>query len=350
MLAAILGCQAEQVPNTGGGAASRTPVPTHTVQFTAAVVYAETTLLPCTPTPLFAHQIMPTLLAVADRPVYYDVESAGAAAQKRAPDGDLYDLNRLERPFLQDMTYVPDLDISSFMLGQDADWIYVSISLVGDDPNSRLDIDYGVELDVDHDGFGDYLIWARPPYPVNWSTSPVQIYQDKDHDTGGLNPSTSEVVFKPNGYEKLIFNGGGVDTDPDMAWMRVNNGVPGSVQFAFKRSWLGSALMLGVLADAGFRDPGQLDYVDRMTIEAAGSPLVDSGYYPLKGLFAVDNVCRAAFGFVPTGTEPQLCPAGEAAPRRTSKPPITPPPPDACQPDLRCPNGWDYGLCQCIGD
>src|SRR5512145_217230 len=77
----------------------------------------------------------------------YDVESSGTAPEKRAPYGDSYDINRLERPFLQDMTYVSDLDIVRFSVGQDETWFYVSIKLIGNDPNDSLGINYGVELD-----------------------------------------------------------------------------------------------------------------------------------------------------------------------------------------------------------
>jgi hypothetical protein len=50
----------------------------------------------------------------------YDVESSGTAPEKRAPYGDSYDINRLERPFQQDMTYIPDMDIDRFTVNQDA--------------------------------------------------------------------------------------------------------------------------------------------------------------------------------------------------------------------------------------
>ncbi|HWT81585.1 MAG TPA: hypothetical protein VN648_22565, partial [Candidatus Methylomirabilis sp.] len=110
------------------------------------------------------HLVRPAALAVAGKTVY-DVESQGTAPEHRAPYGDSYDINRFERPFLQDMAYNANLDISTFNVGHDKDWYYVSISLVGNDPNDKLGIDYGVELDTDHDGYGDLLIWAHPPYP-----------------------------------------------------------------------------------------------------------------------------------------------------------------------------------------
>ena len=322
-----------------GSPQPNTPVPPTlapqvTPQLTPAVVVEqEATIVPFTPAPTVAHQAKPAALAPAGQ-IVYDVESEGTAPEKRAPYGDSYNINRLERPFQQDMTYVPNLDLSTYMVGMDADWVYVSIALVGNDPNDQLGISYAVELDTDHDGFGDYAIWAAPPYPRDWDTAPVRIFQDTNHDTGGLSAEKSDAVLAGNGYDKQIFNGGQDDGDPDRAWVRVNNSLQGSVQFAFKRSWSGSVFMLGVLADAGWKDPGRLDYVDRIKAEDAGSPVRDNKYYPLKGLYLVDNVCREAFGFKPTGYEPQLCPRGEPAPERTPKPHVTPvscqPPPNGC--------------------
>lgn len=251
-----------------------------------------------------------------------DVVSQDTAPEKRAPYGDSYDINRFERPFLQDMTYVPDLDISAFTVSSDATWWYLSIQLVGSDPNNKLGIDYGVELDTNHDGFGDYLLWAHPPYSTTWDTAPVQVFQDTNHDTGGLSAEKSDAPLNGDGYETLIFHGGVGDADPDMAWVRILNGPAATVQFAFKRSWSGNVFMIGPIADAGLKDPGKMDYSDRFTIAQAGSPVRNNPNYPLKALYAVDNVCRAAVGFKATGYEPQLCPSLE--PPSTKKPHSTP--------------------------
>jgi hypothetical protein len=261
----------------------------------------------------------------------YDVVSEDTAPERRAPYGDSYDINRLERPFLQDMTYVPNLDIATFSVSSDENWWYVSIELIGSDPNDALGIDYGVELDLDHDGFGDYLIWAHPPCPSAWDTGPVQIFQDRNHDTGGRSAEKSDAPIVTDGYETVVFDGAAGGTDPDLAWVRVNAGVQATVQFAFKKSWSGNVFMLGVIADAGLRDPKKLDYVDRFTAADAGSPVRDNPNYPLKALFAVDNACRAAFGFRPNGYEPQLCPStappATRRPKPTSEPTEEPPPP-----------------------
>jgi hypothetical protein len=297
------------------------------------VVSAETsTPILATPTTAVVHTMKPADLAATGQQIY-DVESDTTAPEKRAPYGDSYDINRLECPFLQDMTYVPDLDISTFNVGQDADWFYVSISLVGNDPNDKLGIDYAVELDTNHDGFGDYLIWAHPPYPTAWDTAPVQIFEDTNHDTGGHSAEKSDAPLAGNGYDSQIFNGGVGDADPDVAWVRANSGAQALVQFALKKSWSGSVFMLGVMADAGLKDPKKLDYVDRFTLAQAGSPIRGSSSYPLKALFAVDNVCREHFGFKSTGDEPQLCPS--TAPPATKRP-RTPEPPPTIDPNQVC--------------
>lgn len=240
--------------------------------------------------------------------VVFDVKSVDTSPEKRAPYGDSFDINLLERPFLQDMTYVADLDISTFNIRQTDEWYYVFIELVGTDPNNPLGIQYGVELDVDRDGFGDFLILAFPPYSPDWMTDNVRIFADQNNDTAGDSPKKSDAPFESDGYETLFFDGSqGLGDDPDLAWVRHLEGT--IVQFSFKRSWAGESFMFGVLSDAGLKDVSQMDYTDRFTVVEAGSPVRSHPNYPLKALFAVDTTCRGAFGFSSTGFEPRVCPA-----------------------------------------
>ena len=273
----------------------------------------------------------------------YDVESQSTAPERRAPYGDSYDINRLERPFTQDMEYLADLDIYSYKVSGDSLWWYVQIELIGSNPNNPQRINYGVELDLDHDGFGELLILAHPPYQPTWETSPVQIFEDTNHDTGGLSAEKSDAPIETDGYDALIFNGGAGDADPDLAWVRADFD---GIQFAFKKSWAGSVFMLGVLADAGLKDPKQLDYVDRFEEAEAGSPVKDKRYYPLGALFLVDNVCREAFGFTANGYEPQLCPreAPAPGPRPRKTPSSCEPPPQGCPSD----HYWSPPSCECV--
>lgn len=272
----------------------------------ATATAAPPTAVPATETASLLHGKSPA--SPRGGKVVYDVESASSAAEKRAHHGDSYDINRLERPFREDMTYIPELDIQSFTVNKDDDWWYVTIELLGIDPDNALDIHYGVELDLDHDGFGDFLIWAHPPYTDQWATMPIQIYQDTNHDTAGLSEKKSDAPLSSDGYESLIFDGSRGGSDPDLAWVRVSDEKKPIVQFAFKKTWSGIVFMLGVIADAGLKDPGKLDYVDRFPIAEAGSPMQENPNYPLQELFLIDNTCRQAFGFEPTRFEPQLCP------------------------------------------
>jgi len=298
------------------------------------------------PTVAAAHTQIPSTSPGAGTLVY-DVESSGTASEKRAPYGDSYNINRIERPFLQDMTYVSDLDIVRFSVSQDEAWFYVSIKLIGKDPNNSLGINYGVELDTNYDGFGDYIIWATPPYTTEWDTASIKIFADKNHNTAGLSADKSDAPFDADGYETQIFNGGMGDADPDIAWVRMNAGTEATIQFAFKKSWSGTVFMIGVISDAGLKDVTKLDYVDRFREEEAGSPVKDKKYYPLKALFAVDNTCQEAFGFKPLGYESKLCPRAEPTPAPTSAST-----PASDTPIAGCVNPGQYGdagSCQAAG-
>jgi hypothetical protein len=166
---------------------TETPVPSPTVE------------LP-TPTIDIPHVLIP-MTSVKSGDLVKDVVSVDTASEKRAPYGDSYRINLFERPFLQDMTYIPDLDIESYNVNKDEKFYYVSIKLVGADPNNEIGINYGVELDIDADGYGDYIIIAHPPYSVDWSTDNVQVVQDTNRDTGGLSPTLSDAPLPGDGYE-----------------------------------------------------------------------------------------------------------------------------------------------------
>lgn len=278
----------------GSGQPAETPVP-------------PTSEPPPVEAPASQHQMIP--ISAPDAKPYPDVVSSETAPEKRAPYGDSYDLNRLERPFTQDMTYVPDLDITAFSISEDGDWYYVSIGLVGKDPNNPLGIQYAVELDTNRDSFGDFLILAGPPYAEEWTAANIKVYADTNRDTAGLSASKSDAPFDGDGYDELIHDiAAGIGDDPDLAWVRINAGTYATVQFAFKKSFAGSAFLYGVLADGGLKDVTRLDYVDYFTEKEAGSSVRRNTNYPLKELYAVDNTCFQAFGFSPTGFEPKICP------------------------------------------
>ncbi|MCK6566314.1 MAG: hypothetical protein DCC59_02070 [Chloroflexi bacterium] len=258
----------------------------------------------------------PTSIQHQDFPVstlnvssYPDVTSADTAPEKRAPYGDSYEINRLERPFTQEMIYMPDVDIASFGISEDDTWYYISIEMVGKNPNNAPGIRFAVELDTNRDSFSDFLIVADPPFSEEWSAENISIFTDTDRDTAGISASRSDAVFSGNGFDSLIHNSAqGVGSDPDVAWARINASEFATVQFAFKKSFSGAMFFYGVLADAGLKDVARLDYVDYFTEADAGSPVRSNPNYPLKALYSVDNTCYQAVGFEPTLMEPKVCP------------------------------------------
>jgi hypothetical protein len=60
--------------------------------------------------------------------------------------------------------------------------------------------------------------------------------------------------------------------------------------------------------DASMLHPDWFDYNDHFTLAQAGSPIQGSADYPLQALYELDNTCRWAVGFTPTGNEPGICP------------------------------------------
>jgi hypothetical protein len=110
-----------------------------------------------------------------------------------------------------------------------------------------------------------------------------------------------------DGYEQAVFDqGNGSLTDG--AWARISTEDPKTVELAFKLEMLGSPASYAMSAWAGTTvDPAMFDYHDQMTHIQAGSPNPGYEVYPLKDMAEIDNTCRLAIGFAPTGKEPGLC-------------------------------------------
>jgi hypothetical protein len=69
------------------------------------------------------------------------------------------------------------------------------------------------------------------------------------------------------------------------------------------------------------------DYNDHMTHLQAGDPNLGINLYAIKALSEIDNTCRLAIGFVPTGKEPGLCPVFIKHREASGSNPVPPPPP-----------------------
>jgi hypothetical protein len=237
-----------------------------------------------------------------------DRSSKPLASERRAI-GDNFDVLLFERPFTAgSMDYLGYLDITRGELSASGPWFYVTLSLEGAPPMEQAPR-YGVEVDIDKDGRGDWLIWGSAPPDSNWTTNGVQALQDTDNNVGGSTPVKAEPPPQTgNGYDQVVFDSG-QGVDPDAAWIRRSPGSGSQVQIAFKQGLIASPgeFMWGVWADAGPQDPAWFDYNDHFSPAEAGSPVSGASNYPLSQLAQIDNSCRWGYGFTPTGSEPGSC-------------------------------------------
>lgn len=287
--------QPTEIPATATLTPSETPVPP--------------TFTP-TMTPTIVHQSSPGVLPYRSS-YMWDRDSSNTASQNRPSGGDDYSRGLYERPFSAETQdrYYPDIDIQEGSLSIGGGWVYIAIRVKGVDPESqKLDGTYGVEIDLNQDGRGDWLIMAEAP-EANWSTDRVQIWQDGNHDVGGNVPMKADPPQKGDGYETKVFDQG-VGSDPDAAWAMISSQAANTVWIAFKFGVINndSQFMWGVWADRGLKNPAWFDYNDHFTAAEAGSPLPGVPNYPSKAIFAVDNSCRWSVGFTPNGEEPGICP------------------------------------------
>ena len=138
-----------------------------------------------------------------------DINSSNAAAKKMAPPGsDIFVKDLFERPFNANAmdTYFPYIDIVNTQGYIDETWGYATITLSGVDANGHLPAKYGVELDLNKDGRGNWLVLVSNPSSTNWSTQGVQAWKDTDGDVGGTTPIVSDNPAKGDGYETLVFD------------------------------------------------------------------------------------------------------------------------------------------------
>jgi hypothetical protein len=293
-----------QIPVTGEQATPVIDVPTEQPP--------EPTAEP-SPTPI-VHLVNPDVTLPEDKPqVVYDQESIRNAEQKEAYAGDQFLIGRYERPFDQEMTYLPFIDIiqSNLIRNKDGDYIYSIIYLL-DDPSLAPDgqSGFGIELDVNLDGRGEFLVWTSLPKTTEWSVEGVRVFKDANKSVGALKPMFSDAPSAGDGYETNIFDSG-IGTDPDLAWSRISPQDPTRIEIAFKKTVLDESqkFLWGTWSILGPDQFDRFDHNDYFTYSDAGSPTKsDKDFYPLKAMYALDNTCRAGSGFTPKGYEPGLCP------------------------------------------
>ena len=279
-----------------------------------------------------------------------DHDSSTTASKKEAAGGDRHTFGIFERPFNANTMdiYFEKLDIVDTFVFQDDIWIYGQIILKGSDADNLIISKYAMELDLDIDGKGDYLIVATvdiaaDPSSTEWTVAGVQVFWDQNKDVGDKSAMyTDENAKDGDGFEVEVFNSG-KGNDPDSAWMRVTGGSGPTVEIAVKRSLLGNPdkYLIGMWAGTILLDPLLYDHNDHFTHEEAGA--ADRGlpiFYPINFVYELDNACRMAVGFSPTGNEPGLCKT--IIPNDGSG--DCKPPPGGCL----LPSVWSADLCACL--
>lgn len=285
------------------------------VSAAAADATATTVPSPTIPAPTAVqHQTVPPDALPEERIGHAgDQDSSTTASQKHPPGGDRFTFGQFERPFNANSmdVYYPYLDIQETLYYLDETWFYAVITLKDLDENQSLSGKYAVEIDTDVDSRGDLLVLSEHPASNEWSTAGVSVWADRNKDIGGRVPYIADdQTVTSDGYETLLFDETHGD-DPDLAWARLAPDDPKTVQLAVKRSLLNGddSFLTGAWAGGAILDPSKFDINDHVTHEAAGEAMPDlEYYYPIKDVSQLDNACRVAVGFQPTGSEPGLCP------------------------------------------
>jgi hypothetical protein len=243
--------------------------------------------------------------------------------------------------------YFSQLDIVDTFVYQDDTWIFGKIILNKLDSTSAKGGNYALEIDLDRDGKGDWLVIASDPASTDWSVSGVKVYQDTNKDVGNKTAMlTDKNATTGDGYETLVFDQG-KGNDPETAWVRLSPTDPNTVEIAVKRSVLGDTkkYLIDMWAGHSMLNPSLFDLNDHFTQEQAGA--AEPGFklfYPIKQVAEIDNSCKMAVGFEPTGQEPGLCEI--FIPHHPGDTPL----PGLCPRDpgcYGCGASWDQKTCQC---
>lgn len=288
------------------------PTTAPTVTETEEVI---TPTVPATEEPTEVAEVTPTVKHVSipeepdKNPTWFEDHSSLIYANLGYATADDFYSHPLERPFTaESMDYVGYTDIKRVEISTLKNFVYVSIGVEMAPPAGEM-VYYGVEVDSDMDGRGDWLIYVQPPADSEWTVEGVRVFFDGDNSVGGPQVIESNPGIPGNGYEVLLFDAGYETTDPDMAWVRLSPGRSNYIEIAFKLSMIENVkrFLWSAWADAGPMNPGWFDYNDHFTLEEAGSPIQGANDYPLKDLAQVDSTCRFPFGFNARGDEPGVC-------------------------------------------
>jgi hypothetical protein len=268
-----------------------------------------------TPTVEITHNTIPSNPGWINK-WFYDTNSSRGTVT----GGDDFMANLYERPFTEsDMVYRPDIDIIKTEISEDGTFYYVTLYLYGSHPEGGLRAAYGVEIDLNQDGRGEYLIMVDRPAATDWDIAGVSVHKDTNKDVGGSRILRPDTNYTGDGYDQTLFSTDLLD-DPDMAWARITTGSTPSVTLAFKKSVINQTTFVwGVWAADSLLDPTRMDLHDHFTQSEAGSPYPSHSTYPLGAINLVDNTCRETYQFEAVDPIPGLCYTPEEEP---------PPPPE----------------------
>ncbi len=322
ILVVVLACRtSDSAPDEPS---SEAPTPTTSVLDTPA-----SPLL--TAEPSIQHQMTPGDLPQERSGQAGDQDSSLTAEQKKSNGGDRFAFEQFERPFNANTmdVYFPNIDIIDTFVYQDDTWIYGTVKVVDRAAVTTVPFRFAMQLDIQVDGRGDWLVIASNPLSTEWTTDGVQVFFDANRDVGGSTPLITDKNVQSDGFESMVFDQGKGD-DADAAWVRVSPSDPNTVELAVKRSLLGSPplYLINMWAGNNGLDQSMFDYNDHYTHEQAGA--ADPGFpifYPIKAVYELDNSCRIAVGFQPRGTEPGLCQS--AIPDAPDEPEVAPSSPGA---------------------
>lgn len=343
-IAIILAALACNIPS------SSTEVPAATQPPATELVTVVDTATSPPPTEIpIQHQVFPVNLPENRSGHAGDYDSSVTAKEKKSNGGDRFTFERFERPFNANTMdiYYPELDIVDTFVYEDVTWMYGTIQVVDRSAVNVSPYRFAMQVDIEADGKGDFLVTALNPPSTDWTTNGVQVFQDANSDVGDLTAMfTDKDATDGDGFETLVFDQG-KGNDPDAAWVRVSPQNPNIVELAVKRSIFNNTAiyMVNMWTGHGSLDPALFDFSDHFTHEQAGAADPElPNFYPIKAVSELDNSCRMAVGFQPKGSEPGICPL--LAPPKAEGP--------SCQPTmteinycLQVGGTWNYTTCQC---
>lgn len=254
---------------------------------------------------------------------------------------DDWNISKIERPVTNfNENFTPWLDINNAFMGESGGWYYASIYLHKSAAGSLpADLQVALELDIDLDSIGEYLILSTA-HSDDWSSDGVQVWQDSDGDVGGYDSQRPDDG-SGNGYETLLYDAGQGD-DTDLAWARIHPTNTEVVEIAFKDSLVPNNGIFAwwVWTAQGGISAAQMEMVDALEADTSWS---------------MDNTCGWIYGASPSKQLRNLC--FFATPTPLPTPTFTPPPGCVQHDDAYCrrthpsdpPGSWEWNpaLCSC---